>query len=350
MITVLDDDADDQRDRRRLRRPGPVRGPRADRRRPRGARRPRRAQARTRCSSGAASARTTSSSRGSRPSGSSGRSRSPSAALAATRSGRTRIVPARFEKVWEHWLTNIRDWNVSRQLWWGHRIPAWYCPDGHVTVSPPRPGPTACDVCGRPAAELTQDPDIFDTWFSSGLWPFSTLGWPDDTPDLRRYYPASVMETGYDIIFFWVARMMMLGLHLTDARAVPHGLPVRPDPGPVRPADVEDEGQRRRPARGHRRDRRRRAAVRAHPRRDAGQRPEVRAAEARERPQLRQQALERDALRPRRAAGHRSPAGAARLAPDAAAPRPGRALDPVARGRDDRARSTGRSPTTPSPR
>ncbi len=137
-------------------------------------------------------------------------------ALDATRSGRTRILPEHFEKTWEHWLTEIRDWNVSRQLWWGHRIPAWYCPDGHVTVSPEADGPSACEVCGRPAADLQQDPDIFDTWFSSGLWPWSTLGWPDDTPDYRRYYPTSVMETGYDIIFFWVARMMMLGLHLTD--------------------------------------------------------------------------------------------------------------------------------------
>jgi valyl-tRNA synthetase len=136
-------------------------------------------------------------------------------ALAATRSGRTRIVPRRFEKVWEHWLTDIRDWNVSRQLWWGHRIPAWYCPDGHVTVSAERDGPSGCDACGRPAAELSQDPDIFDTWYSSGLWPFSTLGWPDQTDDLHRYHPGSVMETGYDIIFFWVARMMLLGIHLT---------------------------------------------------------------------------------------------------------------------------------------
>ena len=136
-------------------------------------------------------------------------------ALAATRAGRTRIVPDHFEKTWEHWLTGIRDWNVSRQLWWGHRIPAWYCPDGHVTVSAELDGPIDCDGCGRPAAELRQDPDIFDTWFSSGLWPFSTLGWPDDTADFRRFHPTSVMETGYDIIFFWVARMMMLGIELT---------------------------------------------------------------------------------------------------------------------------------------
>jgi len=137
-------------------------------------------------------------------------------ALESTRGGRTRIVPDRFEKVWEHWMTNIRDWNVSRQLWWGHRIPAWYCPDGHVTVTADATGPSACEVCGRPASELVQDPDIFDTWFSSGLWPFSTLGWPDPTDDFRRYYPTSVMETGHDILFFWVARMMMLGLHMTD--------------------------------------------------------------------------------------------------------------------------------------
>jgi valyl-tRNA synthetase len=137
------------------------------------------------------------------------------AALAATRSGSVRIVPDRFEKTWEHWLTNIRDWNVSRQLWWGHRIPAWYCPDGHATVTDDPAGPAACAVCGRPAAVLEQDPDIFDTWFSSGLWPFSTLGWPADTADLRRFYPTSVLETGWEIIFFWVARMVMLGIELT---------------------------------------------------------------------------------------------------------------------------------------
>jgi valyl-tRNA synthetase len=136
-------------------------------------------------------------------------------ALEATRAGRTRILPERFEKTWEHWLTTIRDWNVSRQLWWGHRIPAWYCPDGHVTVTSDRAGPGSCSVCGRASGDLTQDPDIFDTWFSSGLWPWSTLGWPDRTPDLETYYPTSVMETGYDIIFFWVARMMMLGIELT---------------------------------------------------------------------------------------------------------------------------------------
>jgi valyl-tRNA synthetase len=136
-------------------------------------------------------------------------------ALEASRAGRLRILPDHLEKTWEHWLTEIRDWNVSRQLWWGHRIPAWYCPDGHVSVSADPAGPSACEACGRSAAELSQDPDVFDTWFSSGLWPFSTLGWPEPTPDLERFYPTSVMETGYDIIFFWVARMVMLGLELT---------------------------------------------------------------------------------------------------------------------------------------
>jgi valyl-tRNA synthetase len=137
-------------------------------------------------------------------------------ALASVNEGRTRIVPDHFEKVFRHWMENIHDWAVSRQLWWGHRIPAWYCPDGHITVSDQALGPDGCDACGRPPSELRQETDIFDTWFSSGLWPFSTLGWPDDTPDMRRFYPTSVMETGYDIIFFWVARMMMLGLFCTD--------------------------------------------------------------------------------------------------------------------------------------
>ncbi len=137
------------------------------------------------------------------------------AALKATRTGRTQILPERFVKVWEHWMTEMRDWNVSRQLWWGHRIPAWYCPDGHVTVSADPAGPSACEVCGRPVGDLRQDEDIFDTWFSSGLWPFSTLGWPEKTRDFERFYPTSVMETAYDIIFFWVARMMMLGIHFT---------------------------------------------------------------------------------------------------------------------------------------
>jgi valyl-tRNA synthetase len=130
-------------------------------------------------------------------------------AMAAVRSGQTRFEPVRYEKTFFGWMEQIRDWCVSRQLWWGHRIPAWYCPDGHVTVA--REDPVACAQCG--AGELTQDEDVLDTWFSSGLWPFSTLGWPDQTDDLAAFYPTSVLVTGYDIIFFWVARMLMFGCH-----------------------------------------------------------------------------------------------------------------------------------------
>ncbi|MBN1120964.1 MAG: valine--tRNA ligase [Anaerolineae bacterium] len=134
-------------------------------------------------------------------------------ALEAVRDGRIEIVPERFVKVWEHWLTNIQPWCISRQLWWGHRIPAWHCTDcGAVTVE--REDPTECSSCGSPNIE--QDPDVLDTWFSSGLWPFSTLGWPDETPDLQRFYPTTMMETGYDILFFWVARMVMMGMSFTD--------------------------------------------------------------------------------------------------------------------------------------
>jgi valyl-tRNA synthetase len=134
-------------------------------------------------------------------------------ALEAVRDGRIKIVPERFTKVWEHWLTNIQPWCISRQLWWGHRIPAWHCVDcGEITVT--REDPTACAHCG--SEQIKQDPDVLDTWFSSGLWPFSTLGWPEATPDLLRFYPTSIMETGYDILFFWVARMVMMGLSFTE--------------------------------------------------------------------------------------------------------------------------------------
>lgn len=128
-------------------------------------------------------------------------------ALAAVKEGRTRIIPEQFEKVYSHWLENIQDWCISRQLWWGHRIPVWYTPEGEVIV------PEADE---EPPQNATQDPDVLDTWFSSALWPFSTVGWPDDTPDYRQFYPTSVMETGYDILFFWVARMMMMGCHFTN--------------------------------------------------------------------------------------------------------------------------------------
>ena len=135
------------------------------------------------------------------------------AALDAVKDGRIKIVPERFEKIYYNWMENIKDWCISRQLWWGHRIPVWYCPDGHMTCT--RKDPTECSQCG--STELRQDEDVLDTWFSSGLWPFSTLGWPDETPDLKYFYPTSYMETGYDILFFWVARMIMMGLEFTHA-------------------------------------------------------------------------------------------------------------------------------------
>lgn len=136
-------------------------------------------------------------------------------AIEAVRSGRTKFVPERFDKVYYNWMENIRDWCISRQLWWGHRIPAWYCPDcGEIVVS--REDPAACPKCGCTA--LKQDEDTLDTWFSSALWPFSTLGWPDKTPELAYFYPTSTLVTGYDIIFFWVARMIFSGVeHMGEA-------------------------------------------------------------------------------------------------------------------------------------
>jgi valyl-tRNA synthetase len=133
-------------------------------------------------------------------------------AIAAVRDGRIQIVPERFDKIYYNWMENIRDWCISRQLWWGHRIPVWYCQGCGEQIAAIET-PSACPKCG--SANLRQDEDVLDTWFSSGLWPFSTLGWPEDTEDLRYFYPTMVMETGYDIIFFWVARMIMLGLEMT---------------------------------------------------------------------------------------------------------------------------------------
>lgn len=130
-------------------------------------------------------------------------------AVEAVREGKTRFVPDRFEKIYYHWMENIRDWCISRQLWWGHRIPAWYCADcGELIVA--REAPGTCPKCG--STKLTQDPDTLDTWFSSALWPFSTLGWPEQTPELKHFYPTSTLVTGYDIIFFWVARMIFSGI------------------------------------------------------------------------------------------------------------------------------------------
>ena len=131
-------------------------------------------------------------------------------AVSAVRTGKIRIIPRSWTKTYYHWMNNIRPWCISRQLWWGHRIPAWYCErDGSVHVS--TTDLTACPKCKGP---VRQDPDVLDTWFSSGLWPFSTLGWPDKTPELKMFYPTSLLVTGYDILFFWVARMAMFGVEI----------------------------------------------------------------------------------------------------------------------------------------
>ena len=152
-------------------------------------------------------------------------------AIEAVRDGRIRFVPARFERTYLHWMENIRDWCISRQIWWGHRIPVWYCDAcAHLTIAVA--DPDRCEGCG--GSGIRQDEDTLDTWFSSGLWPHSTLGWPDDTEDLRRFYPTQVMETAYDIIFFWVARMIMLSLYNMNG-VIPfqtvylHGLVRAPD-------------------------------------------------------------------------------------------------------------------------
>ena len=152
-------------------------------------------------------------------------------AIEAVKDGRIKFVPERFTKIYINWLENIRDWCISRQLWWGHRIPAWYCDDcGETSVS--RTDLDVCPKCG--SKHIHQDEDVLDTWFSSGLWPFETMGWPDDTAELRHFYPTNVLVTGYDIIFFWVARMVMMGLEF--GKDIPfhhvfiHGL-VRDDQG-----------------------------------------------------------------------------------------------------------------------
>jgi valyl-tRNA synthetase len=134
-------------------------------------------------------------------------------AMAAVRDGRIRLTPPTWERSFFDWMTNIRDWCISRQIWWGHRIPAWTCRGcGQVLVL--REDPVACPHCG--STDLAQETDVLDTWFSSALWPFSTLGWPDATPELKLFYPTSVLVTAFDILFFWVARMMMMGLHFME--------------------------------------------------------------------------------------------------------------------------------------
>ena len=135
-------------------------------------------------------------------------------AIAAVREGKTKFVPKNWETTYFNWMENIQPWCISRQLWWGHQIPAWYAPDGKVFVALSEGEAQAqADKYYGKATELARDEDVLDTWFSSALWPFSTLGWPDKTPELARFYPTSALVTGFDIIFFWVARMMMMGLH-----------------------------------------------------------------------------------------------------------------------------------------
>ena len=148
----------------------------------------------------------------------------------AVADGRIRIIPERFAKVYFNWMDNLRDWCISRQLWWGHRIPVWYCEEcDQVTVE--YEDPTSCAACG--SSKLFRDPDVLDTWFSSALWPHSTLGWPEDTEDLDYFYPTSVMETGYDILFLWLSRMIMLGIENTGElpfhTVYLHGLVLDPD-------------------------------------------------------------------------------------------------------------------------
>ncbi|MDP8995513.1 MAG: valine--tRNA ligase, partial [Pseudomonadota bacterium] len=131
-------------------------------------------------------------------------------AIAAVESGKTKFVPANWDKTYYEWMRNIQPWCISRQLWWGHQIPAWYGDDNKIYVEETE---AAAQAAAGPNVKLTRDEDVLDTWFSSALWPFSTLGWPDKTPELKRYYPTNVLVTGFDIIFFWVARMMMMGMH-----------------------------------------------------------------------------------------------------------------------------------------
>jgi valyl-tRNA synthetase len=153
-------------------------------------------------------------------------------AIDAVKDGRVKIVPDRWTRIYLDWMENIRPWNISRQLWWGQRIPIYYCANGHATASIDIP--PACRECGL--SELTQDPDVLDTWFSSALWPFATLGWPERTPDLERFYPTSFMNTSSQILYLWIARMIMMGIHFMGEPPFPTVL--------INPTILNEKGQR----------------------------------------------------------------------------------------------------------
>ena len=213
----------------------------------------------------------------------------------AVRDGRVRLHPPEMNARYFGWVDDMHDWCISRQLWWGHRIPVFYGPNGQVVCV----GPDE-----QPPAGWTQDPDVLDTWFSSALWPFSTLGWPEDTPDLRTFYPTSVLVTGYDLLFFWVARMMMFGLYAMRDKAPADAVPfrvvalARPGPRPVRQEDVQVAREHGGPAGLDGQVRRRRDQVHPGPRGQPGRRHRHQRGVGGGIPQLLQQAVERRPVRP----------------------------------------------------